>query len=108
MLFTEILTKYVKNGLVNYKNLMSDKRLAVYLEQLSKTNPDKLNRNEKLAFWINVYNAFTLKVIIDNYPLESINELHTGGRIIGHLLGKTVWDKEFITINKKVYSFKRY
>jgi hypothetical protein len=103
-LFTDILSKYVKNGFVDYKSLKSNKSLDEYLKQLVNTNPDKLNINEKLAFWINAYNAFTLQVIIENYPIESINELHTGGRIIGHILGKTVWDKEFITVNSKKYS----
>ncbi len=103
-LFTDVLNKYVKNGLVNYKELKKDKRLDDYLTQLKNTVPEQLSINEKLAFWINSYNAFTLQVISENYPIESINELHTGGRIIGHILGKTVWDKEFITINNKKYS----
>jgi len=103
-LFTEILAKHIKGGLVNYKELKNDNRLDEYLNQLENTDPDTLKRNEKLAFWINAYNAFTLTVIVDNYPIESINELHTGGRMVGHLLGKTVWDKEFITISNKQYS----
>lgn len=102
--FTDILKKYVINGLVDYKNLKNDYQLDKYLSQLSDTNPDKLSRNEKLAFWINAYNAFTLQVVRDNYPIESITDLHTGGKIIGYLLGKTVWDKQFITINNKKYS----
>lgn len=102
--FTDILKKYVINGLVDYKGLQKDKELDKYLAQLSNTNPDKLNRNEKLAFWINAYNAFTLQVVRDNYPIESITDLHTGGKIIGYLLGKTVWDKEFIAINNKKYA----
>lgn len=102
--FTDILQKYVINGLVDYKGLQKDKELDKYLAQLSNTNPDKLNRNEKLAFWINAYNAFTLQVVRDNYPIESITDLHTGGKIIGYLIGKTVWDKQFITINNKKYS----
>lgn len=103
-LFTEILKENVEDGLVNYKALINNENFNNYLEQLSSTNPEKLNRNEKLAFWINAYNAFTIKVIIENYPLESITELHTGGKLIGFLLGKTVWDKEFITIYEKKYS----
>lgn len=102
--FTDMLKKYVKNGLVDYENLKNDKQLDKYLSQLSGTNPNKLSREEKLAFWINAYNAFTLQVVRDNYPIESITELHTGGKIIGYLIGKTVWDKEFITINNKKYS----
>lgn len=103
-IFSDVLSKYVKNGLVDYKGLEKENNLNKYLKQLSATNPDKLSHNEKLAFWINAYNAFTLQVIRDNYPVKSITDLHTGGKVIGYLLGKTVWDKEFITINDKKYS----
>ncbi len=103
-LFTDVLKKYVKNGLVDYKNLKGNNNFNKYLTQLSNTNPDKFNRDENLAFWINAYNAFTLQIVAENYPIESITDLHTGGKIIAYLLGKTVWDKEFITINNKKYS----
>jgi len=103
-IYNQLLKEYVKDGLVNYKELKNDKRLDDYLETISKTNPSNFKKNKKLAFWINAYNAFTLKVVAENYPIESITELHTGGRIIGYLLGKTVWDKKFIIINKKKYS----
>jgi len=103
-LFTKILNQYVKNGLVNYKGLKNDVRFEKYLDQLANTYPEKLSQNEKLAFWINAYNAFTLKIVVENYPIESIIELHTGGKIIGYLIGKTVWDKQFITINNNKYS----
>ena len=103
-LFTEILSQNVKDGLVDYSNLQKDKRFDKYLEDLTNTDPQKFSEKEKLSFWINVYNAFTLKIVADNYPIESITDLHSGGKIIGYLLGNTVWDKEFITINKKEYS----
>ena len=103
-LFTEILKDNAHNGLVKYKELINNENFSNYLEQLSSTNPDELNKNEKLAFWINAYNAFTLKIVAENYPVESITDLHTGGKVIGFLLGKTVWDKEFIKINNKNYS----
>lgn len=103
-LFTEILNDLVKNGLVDYDNLRNDDRLPKYLDQLSNTNIEELTRKEKLAFWINAYNAYTLQVVVENYPIESIMELHTGGRIIGYLLGKTVWDKNFIEITGKKYN----
>jgi len=99
LLFTEILNDYVQNGLVNYKKLKDDSRLDIYLEQLKNTNPDNLLANEELAFWINVYNAFTLKFIIEEYPVESINDLHWGGLYLGSLLGTTVWDDVRIIIN---------
>ncbi len=101
-LFTEILSDYVKSGLVDYENLAKDDRLGKYINQISSINPDEITgEKNQLAFWLNVYNAYTLKIIIDNYPLESINELHKGGRVIAHILGTTVWDKELLTINEK-------
>jgi hypothetical protein len=100
LLFTQILNDYVHDGLVNYTKLKDDKRLDEYLVQLENTNPDNLLTDEdKLAFWINVYNAFTLKFIIEEYPVESINDLHWGGLYLGLLLGTTVWDDEKILIN---------
>ncbi len=104
-LFTEILKSYVNNGLVNYTALKTDKRLNEYVDFLYGTNPDTIsNKKDKLAFWINAYNAFTLKVIADHYPIESINELHSGGRILSHVLGTTVWHKDIFKINGKPVS----
>jgi len=102
LLFTQILNDYINNGLVNYIKLKDDERLDKYIEQLENTNPDNLLTDEyKLAFWINVYNAFTLKFIIEEYPVESINDLHWGGLYLGSLLGTTIWDDEKIIINGK-------
>ncbi len=107
LLFTQILNDYVHNGLVNYINLKEDKRLDEYLVQLAITNPDNLLTDEaKLAFWINAYNAFTLKYIIEEYPVESINDLHWGGLYLGSLLGTTVWDDEKIIMSSIYYSHK--
>lgn len=103
--FTEILKSNVKNGKVDYKNLCKNKRFESYLSVLSSTDPFSLkSENEKLAFWINAYNAFTLKIVCDNYPVESIVDIGSGGLVVGNVLGTTVWDKNFITINKKKYS----
>lgn len=104
-LMTDLMKKYNYDGDLDYKNLKNDKKLSEYLDLLSNTIPEELkNDNEKIAFWINVYNAFTIKAIVDNYPIESINDLHAGGRILGHILSTTVWDDDFILINNKEYS----
>jgi hypothetical protein len=101
-LFTELLSTYVHDGIVNYKMMRSDNRLVGYIGWLAKTDPDTLpDEKEKLAFWINAYNAYTLKVICDNYPIETINDLHSGGLIIGSVLKTTVWDKKFVIVNGK-------
>ncbi len=104
-LFTEILKEYVSDGKVNYRDLRNDNRLEEYISKLAASDPEKIqNDKAKLAFWINAYNAFTLKVICDNYPIKSINKLHFGGLYIGTLLKKTVWDKNFVAINGKKIS----
>lgn len=103
--FSNILEKYNYNGNVDYKALVGNEEFGNYLKQLSSINPNDLESpDEKLAFWINVYNAFTIKAIVDNYPVESINDLHSGGRILGHILSTTVWDDDFIVVNDKEYS----
>jgi len=99
-LFTQILQDYVSNGLVKYKELKDDRRLDKYLKQLENTDPNKImNEKNRLAFWINAYNAYTLMFIIEEYPVESINDLHWGGLYLGSLLGTTIWDDEKIVIN---------
>ncbi len=98
--YTEVLQKNVHEGRVNYRELCKDSRFPSYLKQLSQTDPDRFtNANDELAFWINAYNAFTLKIICEHYPVKSINELHTGGRIIGHLIKETIWDKKLVLIH---------
>lgn len=104
-LFSEILSDVIHEGLVDYKCLVNDNRFGQYIDQLKNTDPESIkNRNDLLAFWTNAYNAFTLKIIVDNYPVESINDLHDGGLIIGQVLGTTIWHHEFIEIANKTYS----
>jgi Protein of unknown function, DUF547 len=98
--FDALLRKYVNSsGKVNYKGIKSEQaKLDAYLTQLSG-NPvqDNWSRNEKMAYWINVYNAFTIKLILDNYPLKSITNLE-GGK---------PWDKKWIKIGDKTYSLNQ-
>ncbi len=73
-LFDGVLQKYVKNGRVNYRKLKADQKpLDRYLQTLADVEPatyDSWTRQQKLAFWINAYNAYTIKVILQNYPIE--------------------------------------
>ncbi|MTI19476.1 DUF547 domain-containing protein, partial [Fulvivirga sp. RKSG066] len=98
-IWNELTKKHVKaNGMVDYKGFINDrKKLEAYLDLLSNNAPDKdkWSENEQLAYWINAYNAFTIKLIIDNYPLESIQDLHPTLKIPGV---NTVWHKKFFKI----------
>lgn len=91
----DLLKKYVvKGGSVNYKGLKQNSTtLRIYLKSLENHIPDSSwSKEEKLAFWMNVYNAYTVKIIIDNYPIKSIKDI------------KAPWDYRFIKIGKKWYT----
>ena len=103
--FTGVLRAYVNEGRVDYAGLVEDKSLDAYLAWLARTDPKTLADDaSRFALWINAYNAYTLKLIRDNYPVESINDLHSGGRIIGHITKKTAWDKSFAVVGGETYS----
>jgi hypothetical protein len=94
-IFNSLLQKYVStSGTVDYKGLKRDeKQLDQYLKILQNGLSGKSSEKEQLAFWINAYNAFTLKLVLDNYPVSSILDLHKGKpwehRWI-HIRGKTL------------------
>ncbi len=75
----KLLKKHVnKAGLVDYKGFMNDrKELDNYLKSLSSKNPDKnWSVQELLAYYINLYNAYTVDLILDNYPVKSIKNIN--------------------------------
>jgi Protein of unknown function, DUF547 len=101
-LYSSLLQKYVQTGRVNYKELCKNSDLTKYISYLESSDPEKiLNEKDRLAFWINAYNAYTLKVICDHYPVKSINDLHSGGLALGSVFKTTIWDKEIVIINHK-------
>jgi len=74
----KLLKKYVvagQDGLnrVNYKAFKAGghKALKDYIHQLEGVNPTELSRNEQFAFWANLYNAKTIDIILDHYPVKS-------------------------------------
>jgi uncharacterized protein DUF547 len=100
--YSALLHNFVHEGKVNYAQLCKDSRLNRYIEHLQSSDPDRLSvSNDRLAFWINAYNAYTLKVICDHYPVKSINDLSTGGLVVGTVFHTTIWDKDFVIINGK-------
>lgn len=91
-LWNDLLSKHVTaTGAVNYKGFIKDKKpFKEYLTILSENEPQKdWTKEETLAYWMNVYNAFTIKLITDNYPVNSIKDI------------KDPWDKRFFKIGSK-------
>lgn len=101
-IWDDLLKKHVdENGWVNYKEFIKDTiQLNEYLELLKNNPPNekKWTKEEQMAFWINAYNAFTVKLILDNYPLTSIKDIKKGIPFVN-----TVWDIKFIKIGKNTY-----
>lgn len=100
-LFTNLLQQHVsKDGFVNYKGFIKDSnQLNNYLVQLSKNPPQKnWSNNDKIAFWINAYNAYTIKLIINHYPLKSIKDIGPANQVI---FINTPWDKKFFSIGDR-------
>jgi hypothetical protein len=98
-LWNNFVKKYVSSsGHVNYKSIKQNpSELEAYLTVLKNAHPAAgWTENERKAYWINAYNAFTIKLIIDNYPVKSIKEI--GGAV------KSPWDLQFIIIEGKKYS----
>ncbi len=78
LLWEQVLIKYVDDsGNVNYKELTSEPGpLLGYLDHMSENPPaPSWTRSDSLAYYINLYNAATVKLIIDNYPVKSIKDI---------------------------------
>ncbi|MBN2530474.1 MAG: DUF547 domain-containing protein [Deltaproteobacteria bacterium] len=80
--FTAILKKVVEGKKVNYRVLKKDADfLSRYLHDLSavcKSDFSRFSSSQKLAFFINAYNAYTLKLIVTHYPIKSIQQISSG------------------------------
>lgn len=69
--FDTILDTYVRDGLVYYRALKAERpRFDAYVASLADAVPPASDRNQQLAFWINAYNAFVLRTVIDYYPIN--------------------------------------
>ncbi len=97
-----LLQKHVKaDGFVDYKGFAKDSNtLHQYLRLLETAHPSEKNwsRNEQMAYWINAYNAYTIDLIIQNYPVESIKDIKKGVAFVN-----SVWDIKFIKIQGYTY-----
>ena len=80
--WTRLLGAFVKTSddrinRVGYREVTADDRQALeaYVRRLTETEIGGFNRTEQRAFWINLYNALTIKVVLDHYPVESILDI---------------------------------
>lgn len=89
-----LLKKHVSaKGNVNYEGIKADRaKLKEYFGLLSKNHPaDSWSKQEKMACWINVYNAYTIELILQNWPVKSIKDI------------SNPWKQKIIKLGGKTY-----
>ena len=99
--WTVLVKKHVdKEGMVDYKGFIKDTQdLQSFLDLLSANPPgEQWSQEDQIAYWLNAYNAFTIKLIVDHYPVKSIKDLGPKHQII---FVNTPWDKKFFKIGDK-------
>ena len=83
--YAEFLSKYVKRGnginLVAYDKVTDADRAALrtYIATLEALKPSQMSKNEELAYWFNLYNAKTVDLIVEEYPIKSIKQIGLNG-----------------------------
>jgi len=97
-IYANLLGKHVKGNRVDYDGFKKEEALLDdYLAILSEADVESLSHNARFAFYINVYNAFTIKLILTKYPgINSIKE-------IGSFFSNP-WSKKFISLNNRTVS----
>lgn len=92
-LYGELLKKYVIDGVVNYQGFKNEEdKLDRYLKILENVNSKTLSHDKQFTFYINAYNAWTIKLILSGYPgIKSIKDL-------GNIL-RSPWKKKICRID---------
>jgi len=105
--WARLLKKYLKRdstGLNRFKYRAVTRKdhaaLKIYLKGLQATPVTSLNRNVQYAFWINLYNALTVDVLLDHYPVKSIRDI----AISPGLFAKGPWGKKLVQVEGKALS----
>lgn len=99
------LSRYVRPGaggvnLVNYAGVSPGDRQALkgYIATLEAARPTGMTRDAAMAYWINLYNAKTVDIVLDNYPVPSIR------KIGGGFFSPGPWDDKVVTVEGRALS----
>ena len=105
--FDELLAEFASidpGGVVrvDYRALQvsGGERLRDYLEALQSSPVSGLSRGEQMAFWINLYNAATLMVVAEHYPVQSIRDID----ISPGLFSSGPWGKQVVQVEDEAMS----
>lgn len=92
-----VITNEENINLVDYAHMTRTdlNLLKDYLKSMAEINIDNYNRNEQLAYWLNLYNALTVQTVANYYPVSTIQEIN----ISPGLFSIGPWGCNLITIN---------
>ncbi len=97
-----LLNKYIKPGKAGLNTFAYGKVSAAdkaalqnYIRSLEAIEITSYNKNEQLAYWINLYNAVTIQVVLDHYPVKTIRDIDISG-----FLKNGPWQKELVTVEE--------
>lgn len=100
--FDRLLRAHVsEEGLVDYEALAASDQLDRYLATLAVAHLDVLPEHERLALWINAYNAYTIALILRHEERESIRNIN---RTLGLFAGKGPWKERFATVAGRTWT----
>ena len=87
---------------VRYQDIRSDdqKLLKTYLQNLQGVSISTYNRKEQLAYWINLYNALTVELVLSRFPVASIRDIN----ISPGLLARGPWGAKLATVENEKLS----
>lgn len=97
-IYADQVRRFVKDGHVNYTDWKKEiDRLQIYLDFLSGDNPMQMSEDVQIAYYINSYNAWVVKLILDHFPgISSIKDI--GG------LFRSPGKIKFVKIGDETYS----
>jgi len=80
--------------------------LALYLHQMQQLDPRDYPKEEQLAYWVNLYNALTVQLVLAHYPVNSIRDIASSNlALLGQFIGP--WDNNIATVAGKTLTLNQ-
>lgn len=98
--FDALLRQHVVRGLVDYDAFAESPAFARYLARLAAFDPSSLDAREQLAFWIDAYNAYTIRLINEHHERTSIRNVN---RTFGFVKGYGPWREKLARVGGHAY-----
>jgi len=99
--FDELLKKHVVKGMVDYDAFAQSGAFKKYLESLGAVDPARLSEPERLAYWINVYNAYTIALVNRHEERASIRNIGEGE---GLIRPRSPWKEPIVKAGGRTYT----